>query len=90
MKFGGDGHLMTGSPAATPENSFRSVRSSLAGAGLSFNDLKYKTHTDHIEAVIVRGTGYNADHLDQPRAGLPSTAYLKTNVLKDAYGYNCS
>jgi hypothetical protein len=26
--------------------------------------IKCKTRTDHREALIVRGTGYNVDHLD--------------------------
>ena len=30
--------------------------------------ITHKTRTPHSEALIVRGTGYAGDHLDQPRA----------------------
>jgi hypothetical protein len=39
----------------------------LARPGAS-DSIDYKTRTDHSEALIVRGMGYNVDPLDQPRA----------------------
>ena len=42
------------------------------GASLSLSI----TRTYHSVALIVRGTGYDVDHLDQPGVGLPLRAHL--------------
>ena len=47
--------------------------------------IAYKTRTDHSEALAVRGTGYGADRLDQPRASPPSSAGIHRSVLNTSY-----
>jgi hypothetical protein len=47
--------------------------------------IKDKPRTTHREALIVRGTGYNVDHLDQPRASLSLSADIHQNVLTHSH-----
>ena len=46
--------------------------------------IEYKTRTAHNEALIVRGTGYDVDHLDQPRASLSLRGNPNLNALRDS------
>ena len=43
--------------------------------------ITYKILTDHSGALIVRGTGYDVDHLHQPGAIVPLSASIYPNVL---------
>jgi hypothetical protein len=49
--------------------------------------IKHITRTAHSEALIVRGTGYDIDHLDQPRASLSLSADIHPCALTiNSYG----
>ena len=69
------------------------VKSNLAWAGpgaaldrpdLTAGEIKYITRTDHSEALMVRGTGYDVVQLDQPRASLSSSADTHRTVLSNS------
>ena len=44
----------------------------------------YTTRTAHSEALVVEATGYDVDHLDQPRAGLSLSEYIHMNALNNS------
>jgi hypothetical protein len=48
--------------------------------------IEYKTRIAHSEALIVIGTGYDVDHLDQPWASLSLGADIHLNGLNNGYG----
>jgi hypothetical protein len=56
-----------------------------AGVAAGEAAVNYKTRTAHSEARVVRGTGYGVDHLDQPRAGLPSSAEIHLHARSTSY-----
>jgi hypothetical protein len=61
-------------------------RSSLAAVESLIKNI---TRTAHSEALIVRGTGYDVDHLDQPRASLSLSANIHLHVLNTRYDRVC-
>jgi hypothetical protein len=78
---GGGGPPASGAGGSSRTSRAASARRLAAGGSV----IRHITRTAHSAALIVRGTGCDVDHLDQPRGGSVIRCPSPLNARKDGY-----